>query len=434
MKDISASRRRRRAVAVVAGLAAAVVAVTAGAVAFWPSGRPAAVVHLQQDTASPPPTPFAQVVAILDHQAAALLAGDERGWLAPVDPKRPALLKRYRGIFRNLRGLDVRHVEYHAFERQDGKPGAVTANAVLGYCLGGGACPGWRSEFDQGPPKTTQLVTFEMIGGRYTITDLAAGMGAGGNKVQAAPWDGDELIIARGKRVTVAAPRSQKKNVRTVLAAAEKAAVVADGFAAYVNNPQPHYRVYLADDRAWHSWYGGRRPTWFIGYQLRLNASGADVVLRAGKVLKSRRQLAFTVQHELGHVVTLSGTTKERSEHQWLSEGIAEYIGAYPRKLATTGNWDVVAAEFRRRDAPVTIATTSLTGAADDRTVDRLYAMGHFAATCMAEKYGQRKLFAFTDGVLRRGERIDKAARAAYGRSFDTVDKACVTWIRAKVT
>ncbi|MEV4641088.1 hypothetical protein AB0J80_27470 [Actinoplanes sp. NPDC049548] len=411
-------------------MAVALVAFSAGVVLLWPHGESAAVAQHHPEASSP--TPFEQAVKILDQQAAALLKGDEKGWIAPVDRSRPALVARYRRIFRNLRALDVSHAEYHAFPRQDGKPGAVTANAVFGYCFSGVVCPGWRDEFSEGPPKTAQLLTFELIKGRYVVTDMAAGMGAGGNHLQRAPWDGGDLVVARGERVTVAATRSQSKHVREVLTAAEKAVVVADHFAGYVGGSQRHHRIYLADEQAWDSWYGGG-PDWAFGHALPLNAVGADVVLRAGEVLRTRRQLAFSIQHELGHVVTLSGLTDWETDHQWLAEGIADYIGAYPRKPETTGNRDVLAAEFRRRNAPTTIATKPLTGDADDRTVHRLYAMGHFAATCMADTYGERKLFAFTDRVLRRGDTLDTAARAAYGTSFDAVDKTCLKWIKQRV-
>jgi hypothetical protein len=417
----------------VAALTAALLAITAGVVVFWPSREPAAVAQPQAKP-SRPPTPFEQAAAILDKQATALLQGDEQSWLAPVDPSRPALVARYLGIFRNLRGLDVSHAEYHAQPLPDGKAGAVTAKALFGYCFSGVVCPSWRSTASDGPPKATHHLTFEPIDGKYTITALTRPPGTSYNDLDPAPWDGAELVFARGKRVTVAATRSQAKHVRKVAAAAEKAAVVADRFAGYVGNRQPRYRIYLADDKAWKTWYGGEQLNWVIGYELPLNATGADVVLRAGKALNNRRQLSFLIQHELGHVVTLAGLTRwETDDDQWLLEGIAEYMGAYPRAAEDTGNWDILAEQFRRRDAPRTIATGSLTDSADDRAVDRLYAMGHFATSCMADKYGERKLFAFVDRVLRKGEKPDPAARAAYGKSFAAVDKACLKWIRGKV-
>jgi hypothetical protein len=400
-------------------------------VVFWPSREPVAVAQPQPTR---PPTPFEQAAAILDQQAAALVKGDEKGWLAPVDPARPALVARYRNIFRNLRGLDVSHAEYHARPLPDGKPGAVIAKALFGYCFSGVACPSWRSSADDGPPKVTHHLTFEVINGRYAITALDPEPGTSFNQLEPAPWDGAALVIARGERVTVAATGNQGKHVKKVLAAAEKAAGITDRFAGYVGNRQQRYRIYLADDRAWRTWYGGEQLNWVIGYELPLNAIGADVVLRAGKLPEGRHELAFLVQHELGHVVTLAGLTRwETDDDQWLLEGIAEYIGAHPAAADDTGNRDILATEFRRRDAPKTIATASLTDDADDRAVDRLYAMGHFATSCMAARYGERKLFAFVDRVLRKGEKPDQAARAAYGTSFAAVDKACLKWIRAKV-
>lgn len=434
MEDHSGSPRRRRTLAVVAGVAVALLAVTAGVVVFWPSREPAAVARPQAKP-SRTPTPYDEVAKIVERQVAALLKGDEKGWLAPIDPNRPALVARYRGIFRNLRALDVSHVEVHSFPKPDFEPGEVTIASSFGYCFSGVPCPSWDSDFDNGPPKTIRDFTFKMVNGKYAITVMTDGVGVAHNYAQPAPWDGPELVFGHGKRVIVAAARSQAKHVKEVLAAAEKAAVVADRYAGYVRNPQRRYRVYLADDRAWKTWYSRDRPRWSIGYARPLNSTGTDVVLKAAKVLKTRRQLAFTVQHELGHVVTLAGLTdRDTDDDQWLVEGIAEYIGAYPRKPEATGNWNVLAAEFRRGDAPKKIATAPLAANADDRTVDRLYAMGHFAASCMADQYGERKLLAFVDRVLRRGETPDRAARAAYGKPFAAVDKACLKWIRSRVT
>jgi hypothetical protein len=41
--------------------------------------------------------------------------------------------------------------------------------------------------------------------------------------------------------------------------------------------------------------------------------------------------LRITLQHEFGHVITLTGTPEFRDRNKWLSEGIAEYIGWSPR-------------------------------------------------------------------------------------------------------
>jgi hypothetical protein len=437
VEDHSGSGPRRRTLTLVAGIALAALAGTAGIVVFWPSAAPDAAAQ-PAPTPSRPQTPFELSAAQLDAQAAALLAGDEKGWLAPVDASRPKLVQRYRAMYRNLRGLGVSHAEYHARPVAEelglgNKEGRVTATALLGYCFSGVSCPTWRNSTDDGAPKVTHRVTFELRAGKYLITGLTRPPGAADNHLEPAPWDGDELVFARGERVTVAAARSEGKHARKVLAAAEKAAVMADRFAGYMANKQQHYRIYLADDKGWKTWYGGQTKSWWIGYALPLNTVGSDVVLRTGKVMSDRRQLALTVQHELGHVVTLAGIThRETADDQWLTEGIAEYIGAYPRRIDDTGNRRFLAAEFQRKDAPRTIATASLTDDADDRSVNRLYAMGHLAAACMADKYGERRLFTFVDRVLRQGDKPDQASHAAYGKPFATVDHSCLKWIKAR--
>jgi hypothetical protein len=437
VEDHSAPRTGRRTLTVVAGLVVAVLAIAAvGVVVLWPSREPVAVAA----PAPKPPrasTPFEQATAVLDAQVTALLKGDEKGWLAPVDPARPKLVARYRSLYRNLRGLDVRQAEFHArpmdFWTMRDKAGMVTVDATLGYCFSDVACPTWRTDAQDGPPKVVHRLTFQLIKGEYLITARAAAPGTR-KYLTPVPWDGDGLALARGRRVTVIAAHSQAKRVKEVLAAAEKAAAAVDRFAGYMGNRQTRYRVYLADEKAWKTWYGGQRAKWAIGYELPLNATGADVVLRARDVLKSRRQLASTVQHEFGHVVTLAGIVhRETADDQWLLEGIAEYIGEYPRAATATGYRDVLASEFRRSGAPRTIATRSLDYDAADREVHRLYGMGLFAGSCMADRYGERRLFDFVDRVLRKGEKPDPAARAAYGKPFATVDRTCLKWIKRKV-
>ena len=70
---------------------------------------------------------------------------------------------------------------------------------------------------------------------------------------------------------------------------------MADGFAAVSGTPPQRYRVYLADNRAWKSWYGGERRNWVAGYHKALNRTGSDLVLRADAVLGSDRRLRETI-------------------------------------------------------------------------------------------------------------------------------------------
>lgn len=423
--------RRSRKGSFVAGLIAVLLVATAGAIVFWPD-RDEAAKATATTVPTRPATPFELAEQRLQQQAQALVKGNEKGWLAAVDPTKKALVTRYRTIFRNLRALELTHAEFHGDKLDGSTTDRVFVQAMLGYCFSGVTCPAWHGNYGEGSAKATYKLTFQLVKGVWTITALDDKTGVKSNYLQPAPWDNRALSFVKGKRVIVAGPSSQAKRLKQVLTLAEKAAKVVDKYAGYVGNPQKRYRIYVADEAGWKSWYGGVDQSWIIGYEMPLNSTGGDIILRA-KSSGDRRQLAVTVQHELTHVVTLAGGEWTSGDDQWLVEGIAEYVGTLPRKPQNTGNHDVLAEVFEKRGVPKTIAVPELADDADDLTVNTLYAMGHYATACMAAKFGERKLFQFTNLVLREGKKPDEASRTAYGKPFATVDKSCLSWIRQRV-
>jgi hypothetical protein len=432
----SAAGRSRR---LVLGVALGAVLLLGGTVALAvtagpdePLGRPATAATTSAAPASPP-TPFDAATQALDAQAKALLAGDEKGWLAAVDPKQPKLVGRYRSLYRHLRGLEVSHFAYHTFMVDAGKAGAgaVGVGADIAYCFSMDACPEYSREPWDGPPRISQLLTIESVAGRYVITKLAKAKEP--NDLQPTPWENTELVFARGTRVTVAAPRSQAKHLARVLPVAEKAAAASDRFAGFLGTPQKRYRVYLADKKAWRSWYGGEKGKWTIAYAVPLNEAQTDVVLNAGELVGDRELLDETIRHEMGHVVTLSGVTmRDHEEDLWLSEGIAEYIGSAPRAATSSWRRASVRATVRSGRKPATIAVAAPGEDASAREGDAFYGLGHFAVDCMAQTYGERKMFDFVRLALRQDNTYDQASREAFGKPFATVDKTCVRWIRKR--
>jgi hypothetical protein len=257
----------------------------------------------------------------------------------------------------------------------------------------------------------------------------ALGRTAEPNSMQPTPWEHSRLFFARGERVTVAATAGQRKNLRRVLELAEQAATITDRYAALVRNHQPRYRIYLADDKAWKSWYGGVKEKWVVGLAVPLNDAGTDTVLRMSQ-LGDTRLLATAIQHEMGHVVTLSGATaRNPGQDQWLSEGIAEYIGWAPKPASASWRRAGVRAAFRGSRRPATIVAKAPGAKADDLAVAAFYGQGHYAVDCMASRYGERKLFAFVRLALRQDVTYDQASRKAFGKPFRAVDKACIAWI-----
>ncbi|MDI6100665.1 hypothetical protein QLQ12_18820 [Actinoplanes sp. NEAU-A12] len=421
-------------------LAVLVLAVGAGAVVFWPDREQAATATpAPSASASPslpvsPPlekaTPVNQVDALLDAQAQALVKGDEAGWLAPVDQK---LHPRYRTIFQNLRALEVTSADLAIDEQPKMDGAAIKARVWLNYCFSGVDCPAFRADANFGAPKMIYMLTWTPRADSYVITGMAdSGVP---NHMQPAPWENAALTFAHGARVIVAGPKSQAKNIKRALPLAEKAATVADRYAGQFNNPQKKYRIYMADDKSWKTWYDDAAPKWSAAYHRQFNGVGSDIVMRAGKVMSGTdREITELIQHEMAHAVTLNGNrNRDEGQDQWLVEGIAEYIGYQPRKPQNTDSRDALRYVQSRRGAVKTMAVPQLAEKADDLTVTRLYATGHFAAGCMADQFGEPKMITFVQMVVYEGMDLDPASQVAFGKPFKTVDKTCVNWIRKQL-
>lgn len=427
-------RTRRRTRALLASCAALGV-LTLGFVVLKPDSPPhAAAEAAPSDEPAPtasasPATPYDKAVSALDTQAAALVDGDENGWLAAVDAK---LRPRYASLFKNLRGLGVTGLHYEPGIGQPvkGDPTAVAVRVDLVYCFGQDMCPEHPSTDWEKPPRIAQKLTLKAIGGAYVIAAIAAAPKPDFH--QPTPWESGDLTFAQGKRVVVAAGAGQQKYLKTVLPVAEKAAGVADHYAQLNGTPQKRYRIFLASEKQWKTWYGGENDKWAIGLAMPLNKRGIDVIIRTSE-MNDALTLSTTVQHELGHVVTLTGAFQyDAGEDTWLSEGVAEYIGWKPRPAAQSLRRYSVRWQLNR-SAPKSMVPVEPGPSAPARAGDAFYGLSHLAVDCMARQYGEAKMFTFVRLVLSEDNDLDQAARDAYGKPFKTVDKACVAWIRKQV-
>jgi hypothetical protein len=432
-------RRRGRSL-LIGGALALVAALTVGAGAYYVDRVPlslderAVAAEPEPTAARLPLTPGDAANAALEAQAAALLAGDEKAWLDAVDPGQAKLRSRYRSMFRSLRGLGVSHFVYNtSVDPVDRKRGTVDVTAEIEYCFTTDKCPEEKYNASDGPPTINQKLTFKKVGSKYRIAELTTKKDP--DRQQPTPWESGDLVFLSGKRVTVAGNRSEQKYFKQILAAAEKAAAVNDRFATLVQNPQKQYRVYVAGAKQWKTWYGGITDKWVIGYAMPLSDSGSDVVLNISAVRTDSEVLATTMQHELGHVVTLGGAyrTSGGSGDMWLEEGIAEYIGWYPRSATSSWRRSAVRSLLNSSKRPRSIAAQAPGDNAGPDASDAFYGLGHFTADCLARKYGQGALFDFVRLYLRENRDLDPASREAFGKPFASVDKTCMAWIRDKV-
>jgi hypothetical protein len=132
----------------------------------------------------------------------------------------------------------------------------------------------------------------------------------------------------------------------------------------------------------------------------------------------------------MGHVVTLSGANAQTDEDMWLAEGVAEYIGEYPKPAVQSPRMAAVRATGKRLKS---IAQPPLADNASLLTGDAYYGFSHLAVDCLAKTYGEKELFEFAQVSMRQGFSYDEASRRVFGKPFKTVDKACGGWIRQQV-
>jgi len=418
-------RRPRRLLTSLAATAAVALLALAVGIAV---ARPAPEGALRERVVplpSPSASPYNQAVDALRVHGNALVDGDEQGWLAAVDSAQAELLTRYRGMFGSLRELGVTKFRYDAgIAKPDKKdPSILTFPVQIFYCYGLDTC---RGEIDI--PEVRQTLTMRPIDGHYVISRSV--IASDPHLLGPAPWQDGRLVFADGQRVVLAADPAEAKYLPTVLPLAEKAAVVDDKFATMLKATQTKYRIFLAGEKQWHTWYGGEDDDWVIGLAVPIGAYGLDVVLRIDAI-HDTRELQVTLQHELGHVVTLTGSAwAGTASQQWLTEGIAEYIGWSPLPATSSFRRPSVRWALRGGQGRTSMIPQVPGRAASNRAGDAFYGLSHFAVDCMAHKYGQQDLFTFVRHVLSYGETYDEAARAAYGAPFAKVDRACVTWIR----
>jgi hypothetical protein len=433
----AAVRRGRVRSVVVASVAASAV-LLAGLVVLRPDAKRGVAADAAPGTrlASAPAavvSDYDRAVQALRDQSAALLRGDEAAWLGAVDPARAALRTRYRNMFRSLRALGVTRFDYRPGVEQPvrGDPGAVGLRVDTLFCFGSQMCPADAGSEWGRPPHLAHRLTLRPAGGRFVISEVAAGSDP--DTRQPLPWENGELRFAHGDRVVVAAPPGQASRLSTVLKAADAAAAVDDRYATLLGVPQRRYRIFLAGEKQWRSWYGGEDNEWAIGLAVPLNMHGIDVVLRM-KEMTSPLLLRLTLQHELAHVVTLTGAYRaDAEEDTWLSEGVAEYIGWQPGSAVQSLRRSSVRWALHRSRPPTSMVPQPPGRNASDRAGDAFYGLSHLAAGCMAAKYGEPKLFAFVKLVLTADNEYDQAAREAFGVPFATVDRACLKWIRQRV-
>ncbi|MEU7907019.1 hypothetical protein [Actinoplanes sp. NPDC049118] len=387
------------------------------------SARAARAVDTASARGSPATRADGLIRGTLGRQAAALIGGDERGWLRDVDP---ALTSEMHRLYRNLHGLRISGWVTDPAGLAAGQTGPVWNTDVrIRVCFAGPVCTRERAAAGRPEPSTdllTARTAWRVTGDRAVLLRFAFDSEAR-LPSRPTPWERGALSFAAGRRVIVAAPRGRLRPAEW-LAPAERAAVVADRFA--LTEPRVgSYLVFLAGRSEWRTWFSAFTDRDVLGYALRPSDTSGFIVIDTTKVRPDAHG-ENVLRHEMAHIATRYGPSTRVGE--WATEGIAEYVAwtghpvsAYDR----TGDARALAAKIRwtrQLDLEWSHASAYRSG---------YYGMGFFAMRCLSETFGEARMLDFFDRMAHGGRGPAQASGEAFGASWAAVERGCAPRIGA---
>lgn len=359
------------------------------------------------------------VTTALERQSAALVRGDLAGWLSVAEEGNADVATDLRRRFTSLRAMKVA-----AFTQ------AIEVGPLVGKGYGGRE--EWSVRLDVALCFVKKGCTAERVPGgtetRWVMTPdgarLARFVVAYSNSGwRPQPWEVAALTAVVGRRVVVAGA-ARASRVRSVVAAADRAAAVADRLA--VGGKAQRYLVFLASDKEFHTWYGGVAG-WAAGYAADGAEDRVDVVIAIDKV----EEVEFILRHELTHAATLARGPEDGTAPWWLVEGIAEYgegdgysvgqYGAEIRRFVREAKW---------KGDLSTIAPGDLE---KDWSITAKYGLSFLAVRRLADRHGRAKLLRFFEQVAHRNVPVADAAEAVFGVSLKSLYADCLRYTRDMV-
>jgi hypothetical protein len=367
-------------------------------------------------------------------QAAALVRGDQDGWLAPVESGlRDKFQKRY-DILHALKVITLAETVAADPSTEDDDLATLHTTVRYGYCAVVDPCPTGPPRASGDFPKTEGYladVVWERRVDGYVITDYHQVNDRTGYVPQ--PWLDVDMTTMSGDKATVFALASEDKDlIKSVFDQAEAAAGVADQYAT--DKVPARYVVYIAPPAQWRSWFGGMdSDTDVLGYALSTSETSEVVVLNRDNI--ETNEMAHVLRHEFGHVSTLLGTDRNSGSigHFWV-EGIAELVAQNGDPISSYLSIDYLRGYLRSGLFTGDLDNMDTTYWNTDRS-GVVYVMGFMTWQCINDTYGHAKVIDLARQLFRGpAKNIDEAAQSALGTPWSVLEPTCVSYIRSHVS
>lgn len=347
----------------------------------------------------------------LDKQRAALLADNEPGYLAPLDPEmtkkdRDGLARQ----FRSLREMQVAQWTDDVTSASDRSNDKWSVMVVSSACFVKPVCA------NAGAAAQT---VWRVAGATATLVSWTP-------DEQIHPWQASELVARAGERTIVATTKPYASRLPSLVAEAEKAAIIADRFARDGKTPA-RYVVYYAATPEWKQWFGWTPPDWSGGVAIDVSDDRYELVLNADYLHPSA--VDDLLRHELTHASSLPGRYTNSRALWWLIEGIAELAEMEGSPASSHPG----ASEISKLIANGTVTgldVTPPTSSADEEIVAARYGVAFLGVRCISERFGEEKLVQFFHRVVHDGIALSAAAPQILNMEWQPLNSECFSYVK----
>jgi hypothetical protein len=363
------------------------------------------------------------VNGVLELQSQALLRGDEKAFLAPIDSSAKTATAAYERIYHNMRAMHV------AAWSQTSDTGDYVSSATesyevdVEYCLVVTNCTDTSAEWH---------VSAALKNGKAVIESYTAPT-ANEYTSEPFPWEVATLTAVVGPRVVVAASGVWSGALKKALPIAERAAQAADKYAHW--GKPGEYVLYLASTSEGKTWFdGGLRNADGVTYTIEPHD------LQVVALMPDAEETAYAgtgglntvIQHEFGHVATLQGDSSDRG-HDSFIEGIAEYCAYTGHTSWAKLRLDNVRSYIRTGKWSNNIYLTSEITSKSVLTGSAAYGIGYLGLRYLVATYGLTKTLDFWGDVERSSQSLNAASVSAFNKPWSSVNASAVAYVKRAV-
>ena len=352
---------------------------------------------------------LAQEQRILDQRARAVREHDLGLFLRRVDHRDPALMARQRRYFRNLVQLPLERFSYH-----------VTSAQWEGQKV----APRWGDDvhipqvrmtmqlqdFDAVPVHRTVGFVFSFRHGRATLVSDRGSTGTSLFLGTPAPWDLTAITVRRGPGVLGIFDRRTRDSAATVMSAVSSGIDQLDralpfswpGKVVVYNVENPRVLASFRDVPGGAIDHLGAMtfPT-YAEEDDRSKVASTRMLVMPSSVRAGEPFLGRITRHELSHIAI---GTRDDGAPTWVSEGIAEYLGA--REVPVRERIIPTAALQQAQGAGATMPASKDFNGSDQ---EWHYALSWMACDYIAETFGESRLWELVDAMHNGGGGTDDA-------------------------